>query len=225
MLCKQIEYIKEIFRRNVKLCNALLYFHTGNIMKERVARWYCARAVNDVRNIAKTFRSQALYKLGKICAIYGEDSSIENSELCNNRRESRRRGEHDVLFASHCSSGWQRDIPAVRDAEGRGKGEERKIERDGGREQEQSSKSRYVLGCRHCPAKLRIATLTIRRLFQGLPAPNGLAPPPSFTLHYLSAPAHIYTNSAFQPSSRKLLNSLLMLPMARTKARAPFRAS
>lgn len=73
-----------------------------------------------------------------------------------------------------------------------------------------------MLGCRHCPAKLRIATLTIRRLFQGLPAPNGLAPPPSFTLHYLSAPpspAHIYTNSAFQPSSRKLLNSLLMLPM------------
>lgn len=29
----------------------------------------------------------------------------------------------------------------------------------------------------------------------------------------LSAPTHIYTNSAFQPSSRKLLNSLLMLPM------------
>lgn len=70
-----------------------------------------------------------------------------------------------------------------------------------------------MLGYRHCPAKLRIATLTIRRLFQGLPAPNGLAPPPSFTLHYLTVPAHIHTNSAFQPSSRKLLNSLLMLPM------------
>lgn len=57
-------------------------------------------------------------------------------------RESSRRGEHDVLFASHCSSGWQRDIP-VRDAEGvrkdegrGGKGREREREREKDREQE-----------------------------------------------------------------------------------------
>lgn len=40
---------------------------------------YCARVVNDVRSIIKAFQSYVLYKLGKICAIYGEDSSIENS--------------------------------------------------------------------------------------------------------------------------------------------------
>jgi len=81
-----------------------------------------------------------LYKLGKICAIYGEDLSIENSKLCNNKRESSQRAEY-VLFASHCSSGWQRDI-LVRDAEGvgrtreggKGEGGERERERERARE-------------------------------------------------------------------------------------------
>lgn len=91
---------------------------------------HCARAVNDVRSIVKAFQSYVLYKLGKICAIYGEDLSIENSELCNNR-ESSQRGERDVLFASHCSSGWQQDIP-VRDAGEAGRTREGK--REGGRE-------------------------------------------------------------------------------------------
>jgi len=91
----------------------------------------------------------------------------------------------------------------------------------------ETSEPRYVPGCRHCPAKLRIATLTIRRLFQGLPAPERSRASSTFRprarararvciLIYI----YIYISSAFQPPSRKLLNSLLMTPMACARARA-----
>jgi len=74
-----------------------------------------------------------LYKLGKICAIYGEDLSIENSKLCNNKRESSQRAEY-VLFASHCSSGLAARYTGARC--GRSRKDKRREERGGERERE-----------------------------------------------------------------------------------------
>lgn len=104
----RIKRVKELIE--MQLFNtSLRYFDAvmeWRVIRKRIAR----RAVNDARSVTKASPSWAMHKFGKICAIYAEDLSIENSELCNNGRESSRRGERDVLFASHCSSGSDSEI-------------------------------------------------------------------------------------------------------------------
>jgi len=82
------------------------------------------------------------------------------------------------------------------------------------------------------PRNSELRRLQYDDCFKGCRRPNDLAPPPPFASPsarvcvciyiYTYIYIYIYISSAFQPPSRKLLNSLLMTPMV--CARAPFRA-